>query len=91
MSGWVSPRLGIRFEPGGRGFPLFHADGGPFVTFLDVQREAEAERTRAESERARAESERARAESERARAESEHARAEKLAAQLRALGMEPEA
>jgi len=29
MSGWISPRLGIRFEPGSRGFPLFHPTGGP--------------------------------------------------------------
>jgi hypothetical protein len=46
---------------------------------------------RAEQERQRAERERQRAEREQQRAEQEHLRAERLAAQLRALGLEPEA
>lgn len=51
---------------------------------------AEQERQRAEEERQRAEEERQRAEQERQRAEQEHERADRLAAQLRALGIEPE-
>ncbi|WP_256868330.1 Uma2 family endonuclease [Candidatus Entotheonella palauensis] len=51
---------------------------------------AEQERQRAEQERQRAEQERQRAEQEQQRAEQEHERAERLAAQLRALGIEPE-
>jgi hypothetical protein len=49
--------------------------------------EAESQRAEAESQRAEAESQRAEAESQRAEAESQ--RAESLAAQLRALGVEP--
>ncbi|MCF2150135.1 Uma2 family endonuclease [Desmonostoc muscorum LEGE 12446] len=52
---------------------------------------AEQERQRAEQERQRAEQERQRAEQESQRAEQESQRAERLAAQLRSLGLEPEA
>ncbi len=51
---------------------------------------AEQERQRAEQERQRAEQERQRAEQERQRADQAHQRAERLAAQLKALGIEPE-
>jgi hypothetical protein len=51
---------------------------------------AERERHRAEQETQRAEQERRRAEQETQRAEQERQRAERLAAQLKALGIEPE-
>ncbi len=51
---------------------------------------AENERQKAENERLRAENERQKAENERQKAEKDRARAERLAAQLRALGIEPE-
>ena len=50
----------------------------------------EQEQQLVEQERQRAEQERQRAEQERQRAEQEHERAERLAAQLRALGVNPE-
>jgi Uma2 family endonuclease len=50
---------------------------------------AEQEKARAKQEKMRAEQEKARAEQEKMRAEQEKARAEQLAAQLRALGIEP--
>jgi len=56
-----------------------------------AQLTAEEERRRAEEERRRAEEERRRAEEERRRADDERQRADKLAAQLRALGVEPDA
>jgi Uma2 family endonuclease len=55
------------------------------------QREIEQERRRTRQERQHAEEERQRAEQERQRAEQEKQRAERLAAQLRKLGVEPEA
>jgi Uma2 family endonuclease len=51
---------------------------------------AEQERQRAEQERQRAEQERQRAEQERQRAEHAQARADRYAAQLRALGIDPD-
>jgi len=96
--GWVSPRLGVRFEIDEEGLHLFRPDGTPFAPFTEVIRQRDEERAarereteRAERERQRAEQERERAEQERERAEQERERADRLLAQLRALGAEPEA
>ncbi len=76
MDGWTSPRLGIRFEMGGEELQILGPDGRPFTTFQE---------TVELSERAQA-----RADVEQKRADTERERAERLAAQLRALGIEPE-
>jgi Uma2 family endonuclease len=126
MAGWVSPRLGIRFEIDANGVQLYKSDGRRFATYLELVEKEERERrakrrerlqklrerrdkevaqARAEQERqdkeaaqARAEQERrdkeaaqARAEQERQEREAAQARAEQLAAQLKALGIEPQA
>jgi Uma2 family endonuclease len=75
ISGWVSPRLGVRFELGDD-LTIIRPDGRPFETYREVERRAEEERLRAE-------------EAER-RADEERLRAERLAAKLRALGLDPE-
>jgi Uma2 family endonuclease len=85
MSGYTSPRLGIRFEPGDGpdNLKIIGPDGRPFATYLELFEEREAQR-----QRALAESQRASAEA--ARADAEHERAERLAAKLRELGIEAE-
>jgi Uma2 family endonuclease len=92
MRGFVSPRLGIRFEPGrGRdNLTIIGRSGQPFITPLETsRRRAEAEQRAAAAERRRdAEAER-RVEAER-HAETERQRAERLAARLRELGIEPD-
>jgi Uma2 family endonuclease len=99
IAGFVSPRLGIRLEPGEgpNNLKIIGPDGEPFATYLELveQRDAERQRAhaegqRAEAERQRAEAERQRAEAERQRAEAERQRAERLAAKLRDLGLEQE-
>ena len=62
MDGWVSPRLGVRFDISSGELRIFRPDGQPFVTFVELAQRSEAERQRAE----------------------------RLAAQLRALGIDPE-
>ena len=103
MDGWVSPRLGIRFMLDGDELVLLRPDGARFETYLELQTRAdsardraeaeevraEVERVRADAERMRADAEQARADAERGRAEVERARADLLAAQLRALGIDP--
>ncbi|MFO0958298.1 MAG: Uma2 family endonuclease [Isosphaeraceae bacterium] len=105
MAGWTSPRLGLTFEPGGEELRLIRPDGRALETFREACERAEAEGLRAEEERQRAEAEGRRAEIERRRAEAEMRRAEesalraesaeqraqRLAAQLRALGIDPDA
>jgi len=68
--GFVSPRLGIRFQPDLKPMRILRPDGEPFVSFLELHQRAEAERQRAEAERQRAEAERQRAEAEHQRAEN---------------------
>ena len=55
MAGWVSPRLGVRFDLEGVDLVLTRPDGRRFETFLELSQRAEAERQRAETERLRAE------------------------------------
>lgn len=55
MTGWVSPRLGIRFELSDGELQIFHPDGQPFLTYLELAQKIEQERQHAEQERQRAE------------------------------------
>jgi Uma2 family endonuclease len=84
MNGWVSPRLGLRFEVDEEGLKLYRPDGQRFLEYEELARLEEEQRQHAEEQRQRAEE-------QRQRAEEQRQRAEKLAAQLRALGVEPEA
>jgi Uma2 family endonuclease len=92
MGGFISPRLGIRFEPrkGSNRLKIFHPDGEPFRTYSEFAQLAEdARRQTREYERQRAEAEHQRAEYERQQVEYAQ-RAEALAAMLRAAGIDPD-
>ncbi|WP_353259926.1 Uma2 family endonuclease [Prochlorothrix hollandica] len=80
LQDWVSPRLGVRFDPSGEPLVIYRPDGEPFMSYGERSRQVERERARAERERARA---------ERARARAERARADRFAAKLQALGLDP--
>jgi len=84
MAGFVSPRLGIRFEPGEGPDHLFIVgpDSEPFVTQLEMVDQRDSERQQKDAERRRADAERLRAIAERLRADDERHRAD--AADLRA-------
>jgi Uma2 family endonuclease len=92
MAGFVSPRLGIRFDPGEGpdNLRIFGPDGSRFLTFAEWVEKAKADERRADAEHERAEQARQRADEERQRADEERQRAERLAARLRELGVEPE-
>lgn len=83
IQNWTSPRLGIRFVVTGTTLELYRPDGRPFLSFLELEQRAEQADQRAEQADQRAEQ-------ERQRADQEYQRAERLAAQLRALGIDPE-
>jgi len=76
VSGWVSPRLGIKFELTESGLELIRPDGQKFLTSQEL-----AERAEAESQRAEAESQ---------RAEKAEERVKLLEARLRELNINPE-
>jgi len=76
MAGWVSPRMGVRFDLKEGELELYYPDGRKFASYLELV--AQAEQARQQAEQARQQAEQARD------------RAERLAAQLRALGVDPE-
>lgn len=97
VQGFISPRLGVRFELTDDTLHLFHPDGRPFETYLELierldleTHRADAERERADAERERADTETQRADVQSQRADAERERAEKLAAKLRDLGVSPD-
>jgi Uma2 family endonuclease len=55
LVGFVSPRLGVRFEPGPGDLKIYGPDGRPFATYLELIEQREAEGRRADAERQRAE------------------------------------
>ncbi len=83
MSGWISPRLKIRFEFADKELTLYRPDGRRFLSHAEHIKREEQERHHAEAESERAEQERHRAERERAAKERAWAR-------LRELGEDPE-
>jgi Uma2 family endonuclease len=96
--GWVSPLLGVRFAPGEVTLEVFGPQGAPFLTFVELGlalSEAKASASRAQVEAATARDEAATAKDVAARAQDEaaqaNAKADAFAAQLRALGIEPDA
>ncbi|MEG4442238.1 Uma2 family endonuclease [Microcoleus sp. AT9_B5] len=104
MEGWISPRLGVRFELGEDGLEIYRPNGEKFLSYAELEEErlldrqrlqqesqrAEQESQRAEQEAQRAEQEAQRAEQEAQRAEQESQRAERLAAKLRELNIDPD-
>jgi Uma2 family endonuclease len=76
MAGWISPHLGIVFTLTETDLAIDYPDGRRFLTTVELAQQAE--QARQQSEQARQQ------------AEQEKQRAERLAAQLRALGVEPE-
>lgn len=84
MNGFVSPRLGVRFETTDPEVTIYRPDGHRFLTFDELAEMEEAARTEAQA--ARTEADAARAEADAARAE-----ADRLRAKLRAAGIDPDA
>jgi Uma2 family endonuclease len=97
MHGWVSPRLGIRFDMSGPELVIWRPDGQRFLTFLEMAaaREEAQELAQQAQERAQQAQEHAQQaqismDQERRQRELAEARAERLAARLRELGIDPE-
>ncbi len=48
MKGWVSPRLGIRFEPGEQGLTIYTPQGKPFLTPVELAQERDEAQQKSE-------------------------------------------
>lgn len=77
MNGWVSPRLGVRFETSGPELVLYRPDGTRFLTFDEMDQLATTERQRADEEKRRA--------------DAAEAKAARLLAKLMEAGLDPNA
>ena len=55
VEGWVSPRLGVRFELGQAGLEIYRPDGQRFLSYAELEEQGELNRQRAEQEAQRAE------------------------------------
>ncbi len=55
MNGWVSPRLGIRFNLSGEELQIYRPDGNKFYSYVEICQLLEQEQQRTEQERQRAE------------------------------------
>ncbi|MGJ5633596.1 Uma2 family endonuclease [Nostoc sp. CALU 1950] len=55
MVGWVSPRLGVRFELTEEELQIYRPDGDRFLTFLELDQQRQQERQRAEQAEAQLE------------------------------------
>ncbi|HJZ54057.1 MAG TPA: Uma2 family endonuclease [Gemmataceae bacterium] len=90
--GFTSRWLGVTFQVPGTGpMRITQPDGRPFLTYLELLAQAEADQQRATDEARKAQEERQKAEEERRKAEEERQKAERLATKLRALGVDPDA
>jgi Uma2 family endonuclease len=76
MPGWVSPRLGIRFELEEETLTIYGPEGDRFLTPVELAQQRDQERQRADQEQQRA--------------DQEQQRADRLAARLRELGVDPD-
>ncbi len=83
IAGWVSPRLGVRFELTEDELQIYRPDGQRFTTYVELARRTEqAEVTLKQTEATLKQTE--------ALLEQERQRSQNLEARLRALGVDPE-
>ncbi len=97
-NGYVSPRLGIRFELSGPELVVRYPDGRPFLTTLELgeyarraERDADAARREAAAAKREAEQQRKEADEARRLAETATREADRFRALLRAAGIDPDA
>jgi Uma2 family endonuclease len=91
LSGWISPRLGIRLALTREGIDVFYPDNRPFLSPLDMSKQMRELLDRLKQQESRAAQEHARAEQALARAKEAEADAARLRERLRALGLDPDA
>lgn len=90
MEGWISPRLGVRFELGEDGLEIYRPNGEKFLSYAELEQERLLDRQRLQQESQRAEQANQRAEQADQRAEQANQIAQRLAAKLRELNIDPD-
>ncbi|MEG3834961.1 Uma2 family endonuclease [Microcoleus sp. AT8-B1] len=90
MEGWISPRLGVRFELVEDGLEIYRPNGEKFLSYAELEEERLLDRQRLQQESQRAEQANQRAEQADQRAEQANQIAQRLAAKLRELNIDPD-
>ncbi|NEP79341.1 MAG: Uma2 family endonuclease [Okeania sp. SIO3B3] len=90
INGWVSPRLGIRFELTAETLEIYRPDGEKFLTSVELDRLRELEKQRAEQIQQQLDQEKQRAEQIQQQLDQEKQRADRLAEMLRERGIDPD-
>jgi len=90
MEGWISPRLGVRFELGEDGLEIYRPNGEKFLSYAELEEERLLDRQRLQQESQRAEQADQRAQQADQRAQQADQRAQRLAAKLRELNIDPD-
>jgi Uma2 family endonuclease len=83
IQGWVSPRLGIRFELTDIKLVIYRPDGEAFLTPVELRQQLEAGREKAKAAQAQAEQEQQRAEAAQAQVESAQVQAKAAKSQAK--------
>lgn len=90
MNGWVSPRLGIRFELASDTLLLYRPDGQAFIDYVEVQQRLETVSRQLEQERQAKATFSAQLEQERQAKKIAEERAKRLEELLREAGIDPD-
>ncbi|OZH55573.1 hypothetical protein AFK68_03725 [Hydrocoleum sp. CS-953] len=90
INGWVSPRLGIRFELTAETLEIYRPDGNKFLTPVELYRLREQEKQRAEQIQQQLDQEKQRAEQIQQQLDEEKQRADRLVEMLRQKGINPD-
>jgi Uma2 family endonuclease len=90
MKGWISPRLGVRFELQADTLEIYRPDGQKFLTFIELNELREQESQRAAEAVAQVEREQQRTAEAIAQVEREQQRYQALIERLQAKGIDPD-
>jgi len=90
MEGWISPRLGVRFELGEDGLEIYRPNGEKFLSYAELEEDRLLDRQRLQQESQRAQQADQRAQQADQRAQQADQRAQRLAAKLRELNIDPD-
>lgn len=90
MDGWISPRLGVRFQLSETGLEMFGPSGEPFMSFVELDRLRQQAEVRAQQECLRAQQAQMLLEEAQMLLEQERSRSQALELRLRDMGIEPD-
>jgi hypothetical protein len=90
LENWVSPRLGIRFDPSTTPLSLYLPNGEPFIDFIESQRQAQKAQLKAQKAQLKARKAQLKAQKAQLQTQEERDRADRLAQRLRELGINPD-